>query len=269
MKVWLRKEFSEHWQGKDPFVCVNELTGDVYRNVDGRRTFRFDMFGNSYFAKVHSGVGWKEIIKNLLHLKAPVLGAAAEWQAIQRLEALGVDTMTAAGFGSSGRNPARQDSFLITDDLAGSVSLEDFFKSPRAKQLTLRKKRALIGKLADMSARLHDNGVNHRDFYLCHFHLFEDSLQDNSEDIRLHLIDLHRTQLRRKTPYRWRLKDVAGLYFSAMDFGFSRNDRLFFWRRYCGESLKNCWAASSKFRADVERKANALYQREIRKRSDV
>jgi hypothetical protein len=38
------------------------------------------------------------------------------------------------------------------------------------------------------------------------------------------LIDLHRAQLRKKTPRRWVVKDVAGLYFSVMDIGLTQRD---------------------------------------------
>lgn len=47
----------------------------------------------SYFLKWHKGTTLKEIIKNLLSLRMPVLGADREWHAIHRLHDVGVDTM--------------------------------------------------------------------------------------------------------------------------------------------------------------------------------
>ena len=44
--------------------------------------------GSHYFAKIHHGVGWREILKNLLHLKLPVLGAENEWRALNLLPRL-------------------------------------------------------------------------------------------------------------------------------------------------------------------------------------
>uniref|UniRef100_UPI003AF9562D lipopolysaccharide kinase InaA family protein n=1 Tax=Thiolapillus sp. TaxID=2017437 RepID=UPI003AF9562D len=171
-------------------------------------------------------------------------------------------------------------------------------------------KQRLIARVAAMTRRLHQNGINHRDLYICHFLLRQpwdgqaclrprdrfwdipvpkiDSAFDNlfvpqpswspsttqqlrklvaapylppndwtprseayfvfplaqgtpgkqcglaatgvyqpslrspwlaaaEETLHLHLIDLHRVQLRRRVPRRWRVKDVGSLYFSAME----------------------------------------------------
>ncbi|MEJ7247926.1 lipopolysaccharide kinase InaA family protein, partial [Staphylococcus epidermidis] len=73
--------------------------------------------GQPYFVKIHRGIGWGEILKNLVTAKLPVLGAGQEWVAIQRLQALVVPTMTAVAFGEKGSNPADQHSFIITQEL--------------------------------------------------------------------------------------------------------------------------------------------------------
>ncbi|WIO74462.1 lipopolysaccharide core heptose(I) kinase RfaP [Porticoccaceae bacterium LTM1] len=266
MKLWLREEFAKEWQEQDPFACADQLEGKVYRALEGRKTLRFELSGNSYFIKIHKGIGWGEIVKNLTQGRLPILGAGAEYRAINRLHELGVDTMTAAAFGERGVNPATQQSFLVTEDLAGSISLEDFCGNWQEQPPKLKLKRALIKKVATISAQLHNHGVNHRDYYICHFHLYPESLQEDHDNIRLHVIDLHRTQLRNRTPYRWRLKDLAGLYFSAMDVGLTRGDRLCFLKHYFQSSLKMVIRDQEKLLSDVERKAQALYEREQRKR---
>ena len=73
---------------------------------------RFQRGDESFFLKRHSGIGWWEIIKDLLQGRLPVLGADNEWQAIQRLQILNVSTLHAIAFGQQGRNPARQQSFI-------------------------------------------------------------------------------------------------------------------------------------------------------------
>jgi heptose I phosphotransferase len=102
------------------------LQGEVYRELEGRRTLRTEVDGNGFFVKIHRGIGWGEIFKNLLTAKLPVLGAGQEWQAIQRLQEVGVPTMTAVAYGERGSNPADQHSFIVTEELAPTVSLEDF-----------------------------------------------------------------------------------------------------------------------------------------------
>ena len=72
--------------------------------------------------------------------------------------------------------------------------LEELFEE---RQVTFPLKRILAGKLGQIARKLHVNGINHRDFYLCHFLYEVDSL-----DPSLYLIDLHRAQLRNRTPLR-------------------------------------------------------------------
>ncbi|HJO57571.1 MAG TPA: glycosyltransferase, partial [Nitrospinaceae bacterium] len=45
---------------------------------EGRRTVSFSRNGQRYYLKIHDGVGWKEIGKNLTSFKRPVLGAENE-----------------------------------------------------------------------------------------------------------------------------------------------------------------------------------------------
>src|SRR5690606_12320770 len=86
-------------------------------------------------------------------------------------------------------------------------------------------KQALIAEVARMAGNMHRAGVNHRDFYICHFLLHTDK-PVSADNFRLSLIDLHRAQTRAATPRRWRNKDLAGLYFSALDIGLTQRDRL-------------------------------------------
>ena len=51
----------------DPFACVAELAGEEFRRVKTRRTFRVELEGRGFFVKHHLGVGWGEILKNLLN----------------------------------------------------------------------------------------------------------------------------------------------------------------------------------------------------------
>ena len=66
------------------------------------------------------------MVKNLISLRMPVLGADREWLAIHRLQELNVDTMTGVAFGQKGLNPLERTSFIITEDLSPAISLEDF-----------------------------------------------------------------------------------------------------------------------------------------------
>ncbi len=260
MIVNLRDDFAAAWAGQDPFGKVSELEGDVYRDVKGRRTLRFEFAQQRFFAKNHVGVGWGEIIKNLLTLKMPVLGAENEWCAIEKLRSLGLATMTAVGFGSRGWNPATRQSFILTEALENTISLEDYCgRWPQCKP-AYRIKRSLIAEVARISKIMHGNGVCHRDYYLCHFLLHDESAFSAQQIAtpQLSLIDLHRALIRRKLSRRWVVKDVAGLYFSALHIGLNRHDFLRFVRLYSGKSLRECFSQDAKFWQQVQHRALQL-----------
>jgi heptose I phosphotransferase len=145
--------------------------------------------------------------------------------------------MRGVAYGQRGSNPAARHSFIVTEELAPTVSLEDFCRNWPQEPPPAALKQALIGRAAGMAGRMHRAGVNHRDFYICHFLLHLDPAP-TAAALKLSLIDLHRAQLREKTPSRWRDKDLASLYFSALNIGLTRRDRLRFLRGYFAKDLR-------------------------------
>ncbi|UVE18311.1 lipopolysaccharide core heptose(I) kinase RfaP [Pseudomonas sp. LS44] len=269
MTVILSEPFKSLWAGRDPFAAVEQLQGQVYRELEGRRTLRTEVAGRGYFVKIHRGIGWGEIAKNLLSAKLPVLGAGQEWRALHRLHEAGVPTMTAVAYGERGTNPASRHSFIITEELAPTVDLEVFTQTWREQPPEPRLKRALIAEVARMTGTMHRAGVNHRDCYICHFLLHTDQVP-TADNLKLSLIDLHRAQTRESTPRRWRDKDLAGLYFSALNIGLSRRDKLRFLKGYFlatqGEqSLRGILRDEARLLAWLERKAERLLLRYQRK----
>ena len=260
-QVWLSNRFRTLWEGRDPFDEVDRLQGEVFRHVASRKTIRVSLEGNHYFAKIHHGVGWREILKNLLHLKLPVLSARNEWTALNLLPLIGVRTMTPAAFGRMGSNPARIRSFLITEELTGTTSLEDLCATWVSQPPSFWLRKALTEQIASAVRQMHTHGINHRDCYLCHFHL--DTLSGRKppepDKLRLYVIDLHRAQIRRRTPRRWLIKDLAGLYFSAMDIRMTRTDRFRFIRAYEQRPLRDVFRDRRRFWRRVEQTAIALH----------
>ena len=262
--LFLAEPFQSLWSGMDPFAAVEQLQGDVFRELEGRRTLRTTIAGQHYFVKIHRGVGWKEIFKNLLSFRLPVLGAGNEWRAIKRLSELGVDSMRAVAYGTRGRNPARRHSFIITRSLEPAISLEDFCRDWPTSPPSLSLKRALIIRVANMTRRMHECGVNHRDLYLCHFLLHLHPPPEASA-FRLAIIDLHRTQIRKRTPRRWRDKDLAGLYFSALNIGLTKRDFLRFLRAYFHRPLRITLRKETRLLHYLDKEAERLQARFLRK----
>ena len=265
--LYLREPFAALWKNKNPFEMVEKIEGEVFRALEARKTLRFFHDGKGYFLKIHRGVGWWEIIDNLLHIRRPVLGAEDEFNAICKLESLGINTMQIVGFGKKGWNIARQQSFIITEELTDTISLEDYCmqwkKSPPAFSL----KQALIVKVAGISRMLHQHGVNHRDYYLCHFLLHIPHGRNNIDrhHFTLWLIDLHRAQLRKETPGRWIIKDLAALMFSALDIGLTTRDRYRFIQEYTGLSLRQAFLQYQWLWQPLQKKTQKLAARKEKK----
>ncbi|MGL1834105.1 lipopolysaccharide core heptose(I) kinase RfaP [Rhodocyclaceae bacterium SMB388] len=260
----LDEPFARLWADRDPFAEAAAIRGHIVRDVEGRRTLRFEVAGRGYYLKLHRGIGWGAIAGNLLRLRLPVLGADNEWHAIRAFHRLGLDTMRVVAFGQRGRGPAGLESFLITEALEPTCDLDVFTKpwpqEPPAPQL----KRALIVSVADIARRMHAGGINHRDFYLCHF-LLHLAPPPTSDALRISVIDLHRAQIRDRTPQRWRDKDLAALYFSALRIGLTGRDRLRFIRSYFGGDLRDILQREHARLARLEHEAQRLLLRYDRK----
>jgi heptose I phosphotransferase len=255
----LRNDF----RGDGAFEEVLSLQGKIYRNHKNRRTIRIVRNGKGYFVKIHRRIGWGEILKNMFSLKWPVLSARNEYRAIKKLETLGIKTMTISGFGERGVPPVWLESFLITEELENTISLEEFCRDWKMNAPDFLLKTALVHKVADIARTLHQNGMNHRDFYICHFllDLRAEDEKNRYEGMRLYLIDLHRVQIRKHTPERWIIKDIAGLFFSSMDTDLTRRDLFRFIKAYSGKPLRDALRDDQQFWNRVSHRATTLYKR--------
>lgn len=241
LMLYIHPDLNKYFSADKPlFDQFMALKGEVFRDQKGRLTQRISLGNQTYFIKQYTGVGWKEIIKNLCQLKWPIISAKNEWLAIQACQHIGIPVPTIFAYGIKGWNPASYQSFIIMEALAPTESMEEMTvswhnESPPSFVL----KRNLIKKVADIARSLHTHGMNHRDFYLCHF-LMKQPFTIHSP---LYLIDLHRAQRRVKTPKRWMIKDLAGLYFSSKDIGLTNKDLYYFMKEYVGlkknQSLRN------------------------------
>jgi len=234
------------------FDVMMSLTGQSYRAQPGRETLRVNLNDKYYFIKKHTGVGWREIIKNLLQLKKPVLGARNEYQAIQKLKSLGVNVPDVIAYGQRGKNPANIHSFVLLQELT-AVSLEQLIERWQKAPPSPAFKRQLLKEVARIAHVMHENGINHRDFYLCHFLL---DIANN----KLNLIDLHRAEIRDHLPERWRIKDLAGLYFSSINSGLTQRDYLRFICHYRNMPLREIMQTESSRWDKVKHRGEQLYR---------
>jgi UDP-glucose:(heptosyl)LPS alpha-1,3-glucosyltransferase len=220
-QLWLSPRHAPALQAYS-FEDFMALQGYTVRAAANRKTMRINIGGSSYFIKQHEATGWREIIKNWLSFKRPIIGAMTEVRAIQALENIGIATTPIAAWGIQGHCAASQRSFLLTEDLGDIHSLEDICKDWRSQPATAETRQSMLIAVAKLAKKFHAAGLCHRDFYLCHIALQKSA--PLTADSAFYLLDLHRV-LQGVSPHGTAVrKDIAGLIFSCMDFGFTRQD---------------------------------------------
>lgn len=256
--LYLDEELKPYFtEQRSLFSQLMGMRGEVFREQKGRLTQRVSLGGKHYFIKQHTGVGWREILKNLLQWRLPVLGAKNEWRALSKMQQIGINAPKVFAYGERGCNPASRQSFVLMEEVQPSISLEDLTSQWKITPPTTKLKYDLIKEVARISRVMHTSGVNHRDFYLCHFLLHT---TETTSIPKLYLIDLHRAAIRQTVPERWVVKDLAGLYFSSMDIGLTMRDKLRFIKHYRQKSLRAIFQEENLFWKKVKLRGEQLYR---------
>lgn len=269
MQLQLRPELARalaRGSDYDRFERILTMQGEVFREHKHRRTVKVIIDGQAWFLKVHGHTSWLEILKNALRFRWPTLDARPEVEAINRLTELGVPTMETGGWGVRGRWPHRLESFLFTRALEGFRHLDEVVREagdwPDAKRRAFL--RAVITETALISRAMHTSGINHRDYYLCHFMLPDRDWSNWSaaDPLRLHVIDLHRAQVRRRITWQAAAKDLSGLLFSSLDAHLTPRDLWRFLRLYWGADWKQRVRKHGLFLRYVRWRALRIYRNE-------
>ncbi|MCK6439558.1 MAG: glycosyltransferase [Planctomycetes bacterium] len=137
----------------------------------------------------------------------------------------GIDVMLPLAAGSDGRR-----SFCLSAEAPGEqldVFIRKYCAGENYQHRVMRAR--VLEAVAKTTAKLHDAGVNHRDYYANHIRV----ALDIRGDVLITLIDLSRAQRRDAVPLRWAVKDLGALAFSLPKTLLSCTDRLRFLRSYC------------------------------------
>ena len=122
--MYLAPDLVPHFRHDESiFDQCMQLEGERFRYQKGRLTQRIHIGNQSYFIKQHFGVGLRELIKNWLQFRSPVLGAKNEWLALEKLNQLGVRTPKIMAYGEKGWLPSKRQSFILMEDLSPITSL--------------------------------------------------------------------------------------------------------------------------------------------------
>ena len=162
-------------------------------------------------------------IGNWFAHKRRVTFGGIEHETAVTLAARGVATPRTIAWGRHWGRLFEKRSFLMTQEVTDSQSLErrlpDCFHDPSS----LAKRREFIRSLASFVQRFHETGYRHRDLYLSHIFC--------STEGQFCLIDLARA-FKPLLAQRFRVKDLAQLHYSAPRAFFTQTDRLRFFLAY-------------------------------------
>ncbi|HPF37858.1 MAG TPA: lipopolysaccharide kinase InaA family protein [Phycisphaerae bacterium] len=172
----------------------------------------------------------KEQLRRMWEFRFRRGSAEREMHFARHLGLLGVNTMRRIALGSRMRGWLEQSGFGITGEVPGESleTLVDHWSSQAAAVPTPSERRDLIEQLANVAFRLHNNGLFHRDLYLCH--VFMSRREDGA--IVLSVIDLGRMIRSAVRAERWRIKDLAALAYSSPAPLVTRADRVRFLYHY-------------------------------------
>ncbi|MFC1633692.1 lipopolysaccharide heptosyltransferase II [Planctomycetota bacterium] len=166
-------------------------------------------------------------LKNWLSVRSRKSYAHLEFTAVNELTAGGVGVPKVISHGEQWSILFEKRSFLITEKIPDAESIErklpDCFDKPATKE-TLRLRRDFIARLAGFIKAFHETTYRHRDLYFAH--IFYDN------DDRFFLIDLGRAFKPAVLERRFRVKDLAQIFYSAPGRYFSKTDRLRFYIGY-------------------------------------
>ena len=122
--IWIDASLAEGIP--DPgFETLAALPHQVFREVESRSTRRVEIDGRVLFVKLHRGVGWRQILSDLVRLRWPVVDAGNEVRALARLQAAGLRCPRVLAWGRRGWNPAQRRSFVVLESLEDHASCEE------------------------------------------------------------------------------------------------------------------------------------------------
>jgi heptose I phosphotransferase len=172
------------------------------------------------YIKRYKPLPLKEYFKSItsfrpIHAK----GAYHEWDAILLFHENDLPTMDPIAVAETEHGTCNL-TLGITDYTRASEIFVDLKKNPNPER-----KKKLIEKIALLAKEMHNKGFGHQDFYLVHMFI-----KEQNED-EIFLIDLQRLIIQKKLSKRWRVKDLAQLYYSAAPF-VDDEDIDMFWEIY-------------------------------------
>jgi heptose I phosphotransferase len=198
--------------GWDTFEGVWEAsrTAAVAKQLrDDRVTVRLEVHDpltgqqHAVYVKRHTRPPARDLVKDWIRLRRPLVGARPEWEALQQFHQAGLPTMEPILLGERGGS-----SLLMTRALDGCEKLSAPRFGLSQPGISSPERERLLAELPVLTQSMHRSGLHHQDYYLGH--LFR-----RRDDGRLFIIDLGRARRLVPLSRHWIVKDLAQLRFSA------------------------------------------------------
>jgi heptose I phosphotransferase len=170
-------------------------------------------------------------VKNWLwHQRRRSLGSMEHYVAAE-LAASGINVPKTVSLGEDWGRVFEKRSFIMTEKIASAKSLEQALPQPFencATEQDVRLCRRFISQLAIFVRQFHQTGYRHQDLYLPHIFW--------GQNADFYLIDLARAFKPLLFRRRFRIKDLAELYYSTPSKCCSSTDRMRFYLAYVGRT---------------------------------
>jgi heptose I phosphotransferase len=270
MKLWLHQELKPVFQEKKEkvFDTLMTIQGQTFRKREGRCTQQITLNERNYFIKRFSDISWSGLFKSICTLKLYSLSIKNEFSSLQKLHQFHILAPRIYAYGyTSSLNPNKIQSFIITESLLNhTISLTDFCNTWKQSPPSFALKNAILKKIAQIAKNLHKNGIIHQDLYFHHLLLDVSSINSSLQNIKIYLIDFHRSFIQKKPRQRWFIKDLAGLYCSGKFINFTNRDIFRFLKEYRGQSLRAILQNEKSFLAKIKNRGERTYNMELNKK---
>ena len=232
----------------------------VKENIGKHRTrIMFTLDSRTFFLKRYQNTPKTTQLKNWLNHGKKNSTSHFDQGPADTFNAANISTPKTVAIGDQWQGGFEERSFIITEKLYNSQSLEKKLPDCFAPPNNHKKRSDFINELADFSKRFHETGLRHRDFYLAHIFL--------SDTAKLFMIDLQRVFKPKFFAERFRIKDIAQLHYSAPGDKISCADRLRFYKLYTGR--KTLTSADRRFIHKVKAKAWKMADHDIKHGREV
>jgi heptose I phosphotransferase len=209
--------------------------GTVIKKIPGRTVTRFKFQDQKnqtvFYLKRHKSDRPNKFSKFFNRVTGSGVSAGiGEFNSICDFRAKGIPAVVPVAAGERLVSECCLESFLITKDFSPFVSLEEIVQNSPERLVGangLQFRRKLLTKIGQLAYRMHQSGLNHRDFNATHL-----IVSPEEADFSIALFDFQRVDRKHWLRYKWMIKTMGELFFSMPEHIFSVDDKILLYKTY-------------------------------------